>query len=251
MHVIPGRRPVSEALRAGRPLVEVVVDRRRADKLAHVISAAEAAGVAVRRAGVDELDDLTGGVGHQGVVARARQDSGVGVTDLDGDLVVVLDGITDPHNLGAIARAAEVAGAAGLVLPRRRSVHRSPAAEKTSAGALSWLPVVVVSNVAMALGQLAEAGYWSVGLDGDATATVWDSHLLDGRVALVIGAEGRGLSRLVSERVDELVAIPMRGHVHALNASTAAAVALFEVVRRRSGSPAIGRGERGAGRGTQ
>jgi 23S rRNA (guanosine2251-2'-O)-methyltransferase len=225
VHVIPGRRPVSEALRAGRPLVEVVVDRRRADKLSQVLGAAERAGVAVRRAGVDELDDMTGGVGHQGVVARARQDSGVGV---------VLDGITDPHNLGAIARAAEVAGAAGLVLPRRRSAHRSPAAEKTSAGALSWLPVVVVSNVAMALGQLADAGYWSVGLDGDATATVWDSQLLDGRVALVIGAEGRGLSRLVSERVDELVAIPMRGHVHALNASTAAAVALFEIVRRRS-----------------
>lgn len=236
MDVIPGRRPVSEALRAGRPLVEVVIDRRRADKLADVVSAAEQAGVAVRRAGVDELDELTGGVVHQGVLARARQESGVGVADLDGDLVVVLDGITDPQNLGAIARAAEVAGAAGLVLPRRRSAHRSPAAEKTSAGALSWLPVVVVSNVALALSQLADAGYWSVGLDGDADASVWDSQLLDGRVALVIGAEGRGLSRLVSERVDELVSIPMRGHVHALNASTAAAVALFEVVRRRSGT---------------
>jgi 23S rRNA (guanosine2251-2'-O)-methyltransferase len=248
--VIPGRRPVSEALRAGRPLVEVVVDRKRADKLAHVIGAAEQAGVAVRRAGVDELDDLTGGVGHQGVVARARPQPAAGVADLDGDLVVVLDGITDPQNLGAIARAAEVAGAAGLVLPRRRSAHQSPAAEKTSAGALSWLPVVVVSNIAMALGQLAEAGYWSVGLDGAAAASVWESQLLDGRVALVIGAEGRGLSRLVSERVDELVAIPMRGHVHALNASTAAAVALFEVVRRRAASPSTGRGEPGISSGT-
>lgn len=235
-HAIPGVRPVGEALRAGRPLAEVVVDRRRADKLSEVMAAARAAGVAVRQAATDELDALAGGVAHQGVVARAHARPGPGIADLDGDLVVVLDGITDPHNLGAIARAAEVAGAAGLVLPRRRSAHDAPAAEKTSAGALSWLPVVVVANIATALGQLADAGYWSVGLDGDAEASVWDSRLLDGRVALVIGAEGRGLSRLVAERVDELVAIPMRGHVQALNASTAAAVALFEVVRRRRAS---------------
>jgi 23S rRNA (guanosine2251-2'-O)-methyltransferase len=231
--IIPGRRPVSEALRAGRPLIDIVVDRKRADRLGPVLAAAGVAGVAVREAAVEELDELTGGVTHQGVVARARQQPGAGITDLHGDLVVVLDGITDPQNLGAIARAAEVAGAAGLVLPRRRSAHASPAAEKTSAGALSWLPVVVVSNVATALAQLSDAGYWSVGLDGSSTTTLWDCNLLDERVALVIGAEGRGLSRLVAERVDALVAIPMRGHVHALNASTAAAVALFEVVRRR------------------
>jgi 23S rRNA (guanosine2251-2'-O)-methyltransferase len=127
------------------------------------------------------------------------------------------------------------------VLPRRRTAHRSPAAEKASAGALSWLPVVVVSNIAQALAQLSSAGYWSVGLDGEASASLWDSQLLDERVALVIGAEGRGLSRLVAERVDELVAIPMRGQVRALNASTAAAVALFEVVRRRAGHAPQGR----------
>jgi 23S rRNA (guanosine2251-2'-O)-methyltransferase len=231
--IIPGRRPVSEALRAQRPLLDIVVDRKRVDRLDQVLAAARAAGVPVRHAPVEELDELTGGVTHQGVVARARELPGPGIADLDGDLVVVLDGITDPQNLGAIARAAEVAGAAGLVLPRRRSAHRTPAAEKTSAGALSWLPVVVVSNVATALAQLSGAGYWSVGLDGAATTTLWECQLLDERVALVIGAEGRGLSRLVAERVDVLVAIPMRGHVDALNASTAAAVALFEVVRRR------------------
>jgi len=235
--VIPGRRAVGEALRSGRPLREIVVDPRRAGRYGAELRAARAAGVAVRETSPDELDDLAGGVTHQGIVARARQQDGRSIADLDGDLVVVLDGITDPHNLGAIARAAEVAGACGLVLPRRRSAHRSPAAEKTSAGALSWLPVVVVSNVALALAQLSDAGYWSVGLDGAATTSVWDSHLLDGRVAIVIGAEGRGLSRLVAERVDELVAIPMRGRLHALNAGTAAAVALFEVVRRRTGRP--------------
>jgi 23S rRNA (guanosine2251-2'-O)-methyltransferase len=235
VHAIPGRRPVAEALRAGRPLTEVVVDRRRAAKLTGLIEQAGNAGVGVRRVSSAELDDLTGGVTHQGVAAVAAPAPSAAVADLSGDLVVVLDGITDPHNLGAIARAAEVAGACGLVLPRRRSAHHhSPAAEKTSAGALSWLPVVVVPNIATGLSQLADAGWWSVGLDGAATATIWDSDLLDGKVAVVVGAEGSGLSRLVAERVDQLVSIPMRGRLDSLNASTAAAVALFEVVRRRA-----------------
>lgn len=188
----------------------------------------------MRRVPVAELDELTSGVTHQGVAALATASPTAGIRDLTGDLVVVLDGITDPHNLGAIARSAEIAGACGLVLPRRRSAHRSPAAEKTSAGALSWLPVAVVPNIATGLAQLADAGFWSVGLDAAATATVWSTGLLDGRVAVVVGAEGTGLSRLVSERVDELIGIPMAGHVASLNASTAAAVVLFEVVRRRS-----------------
>lgn len=234
MGVVPGRRPVAEALRAGRPLDEVVVDQRRAGRLSELLAQAAAAGVAVRTVSTAELDDLTAGVVHQGVAAVPAVVPSPGVADLAGDLVVVLDGITDPHNLGAVARAAEVAGACGLVLPRRRSAHASPAAEKTSAGALSWLPVVVVPNVATGLGQLADAGFWSVGLDGAAEATIWDSDLLDGRVAVVVGAEGSGLSRLVAERVDQLVAIPMRGRLDSLNASTAAAVTLFEVVRRRT-----------------
>ena len=234
MHAIPGRRPVAEALRAGRTLIEVVVDERRADVLAGVLAQAAAAGVTARTVSGAELDDLTGGVTHQGVAAIVARTPSAGVADLSGDLVVVLDGITDPHNLGAIARSAEVAGACGLMLPRRRSAHHSPAAEKTSAGALSWLPVVVVPNIATGLAQLADAGWWSVGLDGSAAVTVWDSELMDGRVAIVIGAEGSGLSRLVAERVDQLVSIPMRGRLDSLNASTAAAVTLFEVVRRRA-----------------
>lgn len=233
MHVIPGRRPVAEALRAGRPLAQVVVEQRRTQRLEWLVELATAAGVDVRAITSGELDVLTGGVTHQGVAAVAASAPAPGITELTGDLVVVLDGVTDPHNLGAIARAAEVAGACGVVLPRRRSAHRSPAAEKTSAGALSWLPVVTVPNVATGLAQLADLGFWSVGLDGTAATSVWDSHLLDGRVAVVVGAEGSGLSRLVAERVDQLVAIPMRGHLDSLNAGTAAAVALFEVVRRR------------------
>ena len=236
MYAIPGRQPVAEALRAGRPLSAVIVDRRRADRLHELVTVAADAGIDVRQVSSGELDEVTGGVTHQGIAAMATARPPTAVSALTGDLVVVLDGITDPHNLGAIARTAEVAGACGLVLPRRRSAHHSPAAEKTSAGALSWLPVVVVPNIATGLRHLADAGFWSVGLDGDAETTIWDSGLLDGRVAIVIGAEGTGLSRLVAERVDEVAAIPMRGHVGSLNASTAAAVALFEVVRRRSTS---------------
>lgn len=235
MDVIPGRRAVAEALRARRALTELVIDGRRADALEPLVLAARDAGVTVRSATMEQLDDLAHGVTHQGVVARAAGGGAPALSDVaSGDLLVVLDGVTDPQNFGAIARSAEVAGAAGLVVPRRRSASRSPAAEKAAAGALSWLPVVTVPNVVRALEQLADAGFWSVGLDGDASASLWDSNLLDGRVVVVIGAEGRGLSRLVRERVDQRVAIPMHGHIGSLNAGMAATVALFEVVRRRS-----------------
>ncbi|MGH3928299.1 MAG: 23S rRNA (guanosine(2251)-2'-O)-methyltransferase RlmB, partial [Pseudonocardiaceae bacterium] len=121
----------------------------------------------------------------------------------------------------------------GLVLRERRSVHVTTAAEKASAGALSWLPVALVPNIARALGDLQSAGLWTVGLDVDGERDLWSSSLFDGRLALVVGAEGAGLSRLVAARVDALVAVPTRGHIGSLNASVAAAIALFEIVRRR------------------
>jgi 23S rRNA (guanosine2251-2'-O)-methyltransferase len=225
---------VAEALRAGRPLHEVVVAGDSGD-LGALARMARQAGRSLRIAGRGELDALAAGVAHQGVVAVAAD---FGYRDLgavlDGDLVVVCDGITDPQNLGAIARSAEAAGADGLVLARRRSAHVTPAAEKAAAGAFSWLPVVIVANLVRAIAELADHGFWSAGLAGDAGETLWDTSLLDGRVALVVGAEGGGLSRLVAERVDGLVAIPQHGHIESLNASAAAAVTLFEIVRRRA-----------------
>ncbi|MBA2318316.1 MAG: 23S rRNA (guanosine(2251)-2'-O)-methyltransferase RlmB [Euzebyales bacterium] len=237
-HPIPGRQPVFEALRAGRRMTEVVVEagNRELDGLSQ---GAEAAHIPVRRTTRDELDTLAHGVRHQGVVALAR---GFPYRALDEitptDLVVVLDGVTDPQNLGAIARSALQAGAGALVLPKRRSVGVGPAAEKASAGALSWLQVALVPNLVRALADLAEQGMWSVGLDRDAPETLWQCALLDERVVVVIGAEGRGLSRLVRERVDALVSVPMRGPLGSLNAGVAAALALFEVVRRRAAGPA-------------
>jgi 23S rRNA (guanosine2251-2'-O)-methyltransferase len=233
-HAIPGRQPVAEALRAGRRLDAVVVEARGGPELEALAGRARSAGIAVRRADRAELDTLASGVVHQGVVALAPTYPYCDLAQVrDTDLVVVLDGVTDPQNLGAIARSAELAGAGALVLPRRRAAHVTPAAEKAAAGAFSRVQVALVPNVVRALEGLADRGFWSVGLDGGADTDLWDCDLLGGRVALVVGAEGRGLSRLVSERVDALVRVPMAGHLDSLNASVAAGVALFEVVRRR------------------
>lgn len=231
---IPGRNPVSEALRAGRRLREVVIDRRAGQDLHRIADVARSAGVPVRLTDRESLDELAEGVRHQGVVALAPPFSYRSLAEVsDTDLVVVLDGITDPQNLGAIARSAELAGAGALVLPKRRSAHVSPAAEKAAAGAFSRIQVALVPNIVRALEDLAERGLWSVGLAGDAPETIWTCNLLDGRVALVVGAEGGGLARLVAERVDALASIPMRGELESLNAGVAAGIALFEVVRRR------------------
>ncbi len=145
---------------------------------------------------------------------------------------MVVDGVTDPRNLGAIVRVSEQAGAGGVVIRDKRAAGPSPAAEKASAGALSWLPVVRVTNIARAHATLRDAGLWTLGLAGEAEWTVWDAPLMDERVALVVGEEGRGLSRLVAEQADALVAIPMAGRLDSLNASTATAVAAFEWRRR-------------------
>ena len=236
-HVIPGRGPVAEALRAGRQLTEVVIDVRGGAELTALAESASTAGVRVRRADHHALERLSQGVLHQGVVATAEGFPYRSLGDIPRlDLVVVLDGVTDPQNLGAIARNAEAAGADAVVVRERRSVHVTPAAEKASAGALSWVDVVVVGNLVRALEELAARGCWSVGLAGDAPESLYDSVLLDGPVAIVVGAEGAGLSRLVAERVDAVARIPMVGRMGSLNASAASAIAVFEV-RRRRGNP--------------
>jgi len=240
-HAIPGRGPVLEALKAGRTLREVVIDRRGGPELTTIADAARGAGVAVRTGDRNALDGLSTGVLHQGVVAVAPDFPYARLDDVaDATLLVMLDSVTDPQNLGAIARSAEAAGAGGLIVRERRSVGVTPAAEKAAAGALSWLPVVRVGNLVRALDDLARRGLWSVGLAGDAPQSLWEAGLLDGPVTVVVGAEGSGLSRLTAERVDMLVRIPMQGRMTSLNASAAAAVVLFEVVRRQGGGGTVG-----------
>lgn len=232
--MVEGRRPVLEAVRAGRAVeVLVATGARSTAGLRDVLAAAENASVPVIEVPRARIESLAEGGSHQGVVARAEAPAALGEADLgrrswpDDARVVVLDGVTDPHNVGAIARTAEAAGASALVLRRRRGAGLTPAAFKASAGALLHIPVAEVANISRALGRLKGAGFWVVGLAGEAETPIGEAAPPGGRLALVLGAEGEGLSRLVRESCDELVSIPLRGRVASLNVSAAAAVALF------------------------
>ena len=241
--VVHGIHPVRELLRAGRRIDAIIVadTREGSGPVADIERLAAAAKVPVRTAEPGELERLAPGAVHQGVVALAPP---FPLVDLDRllahaeasgrpPLLVAVDGVTDPHNLGSIARTAEAVGAHGLVLPDRRSAPITPVVEKSAAGALAHLPVAGVTNLVRALGELAKAGVWSLGLDGGAEATLAEHPLASGPVVLVVGAEGGGLTRLVRERCDALVRLPMLGQVGSLNASVAAGVALYTLLAAR------------------
>jgi 23S rRNA (guanosine2251-2'-O)-methyltransferase len=236
---IYGINPVLEALRAGR-VTAVRVSSRAASgepRLAEVTKLADAQGVPVRHAGQDELDRLSHRRPHQGVVADVRDPTTFSVEDLvagakAAPLIVVLDGIEDPHNLGAILRTADAAGADGVVRQTRHAARVDGAAAKASAGAVSHVRMAEVVNIARSLESLKAAGVWTVGLAAEAPRR-YDEVDLTLPTALVVGAEGGGLRRLVRERCDWLVHIPMAGHVASLNVSVAAGIALFEAVRQR------------------
>lgn len=239
-----GRRPVLEAVRAGRAREILVSGSARAtSQLREVLAAAADAGVPVERVPPERLASLAGGSHHQGVVARVDLPTPVGEADLSARtwspeaVAVVLDGVTDPHNMGAIARSAEAFGAEMLVTRRRRGGGLTPASVRASAGALLHLPVAVVPNIARAVDRLREAGFWVVGLAGEAEGTVDAAVARTGRLAFVLGAEGEGLSRLVAERCDQLARIPLRGRVGSLNVSAAAAVALFSGATKEGEDP--------------
>jgi 23S rRNA (guanosine2251-2'-O)-methyltransferase len=237
--VIVGRRPVLEALRAGAAR-EVLVAQgiRPNDVLRALLDAAGAAGVPIRRVPAERIDRIADGVTHQGVAARVRMPPARGERALDAAgwpddaVVLVLDGVTDPRNVGALARTAEAAGASAMVVRRRRGGASGPAALKTSAGALAYLPLGEVANLPRALGRLRSAGFWVVGLDEEAARTIHDEAPPPGRLALVVGSEGRGLSRLTADACDDVVGIPLRGRVGSLNVSVAAGVGLFAYAAR-------------------
>jgi 23S rRNA (guanosine2251-2'-O)-methyltransferase len=234
--IIYGINPVLEALRAGR-VKELRVGNRGDDRVRELVALASGNGVAVRQVPPDVLERQARGGVHQGVVADVEERVEYSVAELvsgarETPLLVVLDGIEDPHNLGAILRTSDAAGVDGVVLQTRRSAALSGAAAKASAGALAHVRIAEVVNIARAVEELKAAGVWTVGLAGDGT-TQYDAVDYTVPTALVLGAEGTGLRRLVRERCDFVASIPMRGHVGSLNVSVAAGIALFEAVRQR------------------
>jgi 23S rRNA (guanosine2251-2'-O)-methyltransferase len=237
--LIYGINAVTEALRAGR-LTALIVSRRADERMRAVIALAGQRGISIRRVDSGELDRAAAGRSHQGVIGDLKATRGYDVADLVREaappaLLVVLDGIEDPQNVGAILRTTDAAGAHGVIRQTRRSAPLGSAAGKASAGAIAHVKIADVVNIARALEELKELGVWTVGLAGDAPQR-YDQVDLAIPTALVVGAEGTGLRRLVRERCDFLIKIPMLGHVESLNVSVAAGVALFEAVRQRSPS---------------
>jgi len=241
MEQIEGRHPVREALASGRPIRKVLVARtpRTGGTLAEIVELARRRRVTVQEVDPRWLDRMAHTRAHQGVIALAGARPTVEPEELlaaarargEPALVVLLDGMEDPQNVGAIIRVAEAAGAHGLILPARRASGLTPAVARASAGAMEHLPVAVVTNLTRTINDLKQAGLWVLGADL-AGADFYATDLVP-PLAVVIGGEGRGLSRLVRESCDHLVRIPMRGRVASLNAATAAAVLLFEIGRRQ------------------
>ena len=234
--IIYGINPVLEALRAGR-VKELRVGDKSSERIRDLIAFAREQRVAVKTMQPDVLARQSRGGVHQGVVAEVDDAGRYSVEELvrgapSAALIVVLDGIEDPHNLGAILRTADAAGVDGVVIQSRRSAALDGAAAKASAGAVAHIKIAEVVNIARAIDELKEAGVWTVGLAGEGTTT-YDAIDYTTPTAIVLGAEGAGLRRLVRERCDFLAAIPMSGHVSSLNVSVAAGVALFEAVRQR------------------
>jgi 23S rRNA (guanosine2251-2'-O)-methyltransferase len=235
--LIYGINPVLEALRAGR-VTAIRVSPRADDRVSAAVTRAEEQGVPVRRVQAADLDRETRGAAHQGVVADVRSGGALSVEDLliqaaGTPLVVVLDGIEDPHNLGAILRTVDAAGAHGVVRQSRHAAALGGAAAKASAGAVSHVKIAEVVNIARAVETLKNAGVWTVGLAGDGP-TRYDQIDYTLPTALVVGGEAAGLRRLVRDRCDWVVSIPMRGRVQSLNVSVATGIVLFEAVRQRS-----------------
>jgi 23S rRNA (guanosine2251-2'-O)-methyltransferase len=241
--LIEGRRPVVEALRAGRPMDRILVAAGAGRAaLGDLLDLAQRRGVEVQTVPRSLIEAEARSGAHQGVLAVVAPIEPIDLTELlaiplsgrEPPFFLALDGVEDPHNLGALARSAEAAGCHGLILPRHRSAPLSAVAVKASAGALEHLPVAEVPNLARAVEQLRDSGIWCIGLDGTAEASLFALELADEPVCIVVGSEGTGLHRLVRDSCDALVHIPMSGHIESLNASVAGALALFEVRRRRS-----------------
>ena len=241
--LIEGRNAVIEALRTEASIDKIFIQKGEVDKtLGHIASKARAAGIVVVEADRRKLDGMSRTHAHQGVIALTSVREYVSVEDIlniarekgENPLIVVCDEISDPHNLGAIIRTAECAGAHGVVIPKRRSAGLTSIVGKTSAGAVSYLPVARVPNIPALLKELQQQGVWIFGTAAEGATSLYEADL-KGPAAIVIGSEGDGMTRLVREKSGFLVSIPMKGKISSLNASAAAAILLYEAVRQRLG----------------
>ena len=239
--IIEGRNAVIEALRAGVTIDKIFIAKGETDSaLGHIASAAREKGIVVVDADRRKLDGMSRTKSHQGVIAVAAVREYASVDDIlnaarekgEPPLIVVCDELSDPHNLGAVIRTAECAGAHGVIIPKRRSAGLTAIVAKTSAGAVSYLPVARVPNLTAVLKELKGEGLWVFGTAADGGTALYDADF-KGPAAIVIGSEGDGMGRLVREQCDFLVSIPMKGRLNSLNASAAAAVVLYEAVRQR------------------
>lgn len=244
---IIGINPVLEALKAGRPVQRVLVaDQRSRDReMQQIVRLARERGAEVRFTTRDALNREAPGAVHQGVVAYASAKSyatldSILLTPVERGqipLYLVLDGVEDPRNLGAILRTADAAGVHGVIIPERRAAGLTETVAKAAAGALETVPVVKVTNIANTLEELKRSGVWVAGAEAGGDTVYWDADLVR-PTALVLGGEGKGMRRLVQERCDYLVSLPLLGSISSLNVSVAAGILLYEVLRQRSRKPA-------------
>ena len=240
--LIEGRNAVTEALRAGRSIDKIYIAKGKVDKtLGHIASKARDMGIVVVEADRRKLDAMSVTHAHQGVIAMAAVKEYCSIDDIlaiasergEAPFVILCDEISDPHNLGAILRTAECVGAHGVIIPKRRSAGLTSIVDKTSAGAAEHMAVARVPNLPAAIKELKEKGLWIYGTAAEAKSSLWQTDFT-GPVCIVIGSEGDGMGRLVRECCDFVLSLPMHGKVGSLNASNAAAITMYEVLRQRS-----------------
>lgn len=237
--MIIGRNPVIEALKADRQIDAIYINPQATGSVTLICKLAKEKGIPVKQVTDVKLNNMTKGASHQGVVAMGACAQYVDAERLlqiarekgEDPFIIICDEIEDPHNLGAIIRTAEAAGAHGIIIPKRRSASLNYTVFKTSAGAASWLPVARASNLASTVDMLKKNGVWIYGTDGNGES--YYSVRLEGPIGLVIGSEGFGISRLMKEKCDFLLSLPMLGKITSLNASVAAGIFMYEIVRQR------------------
>lgn len=244
--LIIGRNSILEALRAGRTIDTLLIARgERSGSIGRILAECREKGIVIKEIDVKKLDFLCGQGNHQGVAAYAAAHAYASVEDLlalaqergEPPFLIVCDELEDPHNLGAIIRTAEAAGAHGVIVPKRRAASLSFAVSKAAAGALEYMPVARVGNLAATLDGLKKRGLWVYGAAMDGAPFCETDY--SGPAALVIGSEGHGIGRLVREKCDFIVSLPMKGKINSLNASVAAGILMYEIARQRAGLPSI------------